>query len=354
MNGSIPLLLCLLLSTSRGEEEKDTLQTSRTSLTLKSQEMSCPEAADILPCVCKHEEALSLECSGVEDEAQLRQVFRAYFPTTAFYEFYMDGNKGVRVLEDGVFGSVSFQVLQVLNSALETVRDDALTPSLRTLTHINVADSPLAVFPFHRLQEFTLLGSMSLMNCDVHSLPPLSSASLKLLYLNANSISHLTPDVFSLLTAVQNIDLTENHLTDIEAGTFTSIPRLSSLSLSTNMLSSLPRLTFALAATQDAPGWLRLDHNNIDSVEVDAFKGVQAPSYIELSHNALTTLQEAVWRPVMARGVTVMLQGNALSCGCVIAWLVRDPTLLTKAQGARCADGRWLTDLDPADFDICG
>ncbi|XP_045106566.1 oplophorus-luciferin 2-monooxygenase non-catalytic subunit-like [Portunus trituberculatus] len=120
------------------------------------------------------------------------------------------------------------------------------------------------------------------------------------------------------------------------------------------MISSLSRLTFALTAMQDIPAYLTFYDNNIDSVEVDTFKGVQAPSHIAMDGNDLTTLQEAVWQPVLARGVTVGLEGNPLSCGCDIAWLVRDPTLLTGTQGARCADGRLLTDLDPADFDICG
>ncbi|XP_045106565.1 uncharacterized protein LOC123501667 [Portunus trituberculatus] len=116
MNTSVPLLLCLLLSTTHGEKEKDPLQTS---LTIK--EPSCPEPLDILPCVCDVAH-MRLDCSNVEDEAQLRQVFTAYFPSTAFSEFFMSNNMGVRVLEDGVFGKVSFHTIMVLNSALEIVR----------------------------------------------------------------------------------------------------------------------------------------------------------------------------------------------------------------------------------------
>ena len=203
MNTFLPLLLCLLLSPCHGKHT--------------SEAPPCPEPLDIYPCVCDAD-TLTINCSNVTDEDQLRQVFTAPFPTAALHEFLMDGNKGVRVLENGVFGDVSFRVLTVMHSVLEAVRDEALVSSYPTLTHVILASSPLAVFPFHALQRFTALEMVIMVQCDVHSLPSLSSASLQELYLYSNPISSLSLDVFALLSAVRTIDLSDNQLTEITQG----------------------------------------------------------------------------------------------------------------------------------------
>ena len=43
--------------------------------------------------------------------------------------------------------------------------------------------------------------------------------------------------------------------------------------------------------------------------------------------------------------------GNPLQCGCDIEWILVDPVILSKFASAQCADGTFLTDLDPAYYE---
>ncbi len=75
-----------------------------------------------------------MNCSNVQDEEQLRNVFSAFFPNTEFVTLNMYENHGVKVLEDGVFRNVSFRDLEMLTCDLETVE----TPSLPAYPHSQI------------------------------------------------------------------------------------------------------------------------------------------------------------------------------------------------------------------------
>ena len=159
-----------------------------------------------------------MDCSRVRNEEQLRKAFSAVFPTTDLNEFTLKENYDIKVLENGVFGNVSFRRLDINHCVLETVEKDALTSSLSTLRDIDIHHCHLNTFPFEKLAEFSSLESLSIHNNKIHTLPPLSSSSLVYLTLNRNLIEHLSPDVFKLLPAVKAIYLWGNQLTEIPKG----------------------------------------------------------------------------------------------------------------------------------------
>ena len=55
---------------------------------------------------------------------------------------------------------------------------------------------------------------------------------------------------------------------------------------------------------------------------------------------------EGVIQALMPSG-TLLLDGNPLTCGCEVAWIVTDPAYLTVASDGRCVNGTRLTNLDP-------
>lgn len=66
-------------------------------------------------------------------------------------------------------------------------------------------------------------------------------------------------------------------------------------------------------------------------------------SHTQTRLNSLHTVDQCCFSP-----------GNPLLCGCDIAWLVRNHTLLEAVDVyTTCADGRLLASLDPADYDHC-
>lgn len=135
---------------------------------------------------------------------------------------------------------------------------------------------------------------------------------------------------------------------------FKGLP-LVTLYLPDNKITHLKSLTFDMVSSSSSQNhFLFLAGNNISVVEVDAFKGVPGSSEINLNNNAITTLEEEVWKPVLEKDIGVSLNGNFLSCDCDVAWLVKDPQLLTMIWNGRCADGTPLENLSPSDFDICG
>ncbi|ROT85229.1 Oplophorus-luciferin 2-monooxygenase non-catalytic subunit, partial [Penaeus vannamei] len=71
-----------------------------------------------------------------------------------------------------------------------------------------------------------------------------------------------------------------------------------------------------------------------------------------LDDNALASLDEDAFRPLLSDVQAVYLAGNPLSCSCDIAWLVRRPALMARvADDATCNNGQLLVDLDPAMYD---
>lgn len=147
-------------------------------------------------------------------------VFSAFFPSTNFNTFRMNFNDDVKVLEDGVFGAVSFESLSIQYSALETIGNYSLASSRSTLRSIQIIGCQVAAFPFERLSEFTSLERLRLDSNNISSLPRLHSSSIEYLDLSENPISHLSTDVFTGLQIIGEIDLSKNHLREIKPGKY--------------------------------------------------------------------------------------------------------------------------------------
>ncbi|CAL4208524.1 unnamed protein product [Meganyctiphanes norvegica] len=294
-------------------------------------EPPCPDDEDIAPCVCRYDSwanAIDLECSAVESEEQLKQIFKADFPLKNFRKFFVEKNDNIKVLEVGVFNGISFEVIDIINSHLEVIELNALDSCYETVTMIHLVGNKVTSFPFDELSYFSKLRTF-----DV----------------SGNSLSMIPADAFNGLTALWHLDLSGN--TPNIVGTFQDLPNLRDIDLSDNVLTTIPAHFIETGSSHLSV--IGLHYNNIVSVEPGAFDIVGGMDII-MDGNSLSTLEEATWRPYLEAGEVLWVNANPLMCGCDIAWLFGEDQLLEQiGVYATCTDGEYLQDLDPKIFDLC-
>lgn len=316
-------------------------------------EAGCPIVEDISPCICSfyNHEYLDIDCSLVEDEDQLRQVFLADFPSTAFRSFNMENNQKVRILEDGVFSDVTFINVFIIQGVLEEMGEATLIGSAGTLVTVSLTKNSISNLPYGTMNSYTAMEYLDLSENLLGELPPLSSPSIKVLNIHGNSLGNLPVDTLHGLTNLTQFIAYNIELTEITPGTFEGLVELEIVSAFDNHLWRLEAEAFTTSGHRLQ--YVDLHNNSITSVEPDAFPDMDRESSIELSNNNITSLEETVWRPLLEEHVQVFLQGNPLECGCDVAWVVGNKTLLDRLPQASCLSGVALDLLDPEDFLHC-
>ncbi|XP_063595290.1 oplophorus-luciferin 2-monooxygenase non-catalytic subunit-like [Penaeus indicus] len=291
--------------------------------------LPCPAPVDIYPCVCTvvEDHKMDMDCSLVESEDQLARIFSSDIPFTTFRRLVIMNNRHLKALRSEDLGVASFETIFIQGGILEEVLDQALSNSYSSATYIDLKDNRVSEFPFQELPLFTSLVSLKLSMNWLPDFPSLQSSVLQHIELDKNSFNNIPADGFTSLTNVETISCSNNHLQRILPGTFSDLPFLQELHLDHNQLSQIPQGAIA------------------------GFKG----GLLNLQENSLKVLEEEVFRPFVQGGTTVALNGNPLSCGCDIAWLVVNGAFMDLiSEGTTCSDGEFLSDLDPAIFqDLC-
>jgi Leucine-rich repeat (LRR) protein len=114
------------------------------------------------------------------------------------------------------------------------------------------------------------------------------------LYIQNNSISALSPQVFSKLERLQLLDLSRNSLTSqwIKEDLFQGLIRVVVINLSYNQLT---RIDAALFKDQISLQALHLQNNQIDFVSPAAFQSLSNLHTLDLSHNRLSYIDGATF-----------------------------------------------------------
>ncbi|CAL4133480.1 unnamed protein product [Meganyctiphanes norvegica] len=320
------------------------------------EENICPDPDEIWPCQCVQEESdggLSMICHDVQDSVELRRVFKADFPTTNFSHLYMFDNYGVRVLDAGIFGNVTFTHFSLTFGALKEVHEGALQGSTGTVVVMDFNGNRIHKFdPLSNLSIYPKLKMVDLCFNHLPSIPSVMlSDSITHLNISYNPIGELPIGAFAGLTQLKYAHIWETGLSDIKPGIFTDIDTLEYVSLEFNQLEYLP--VDAVTCTNCNLTMVDLNHNyRLREVEPGAIT-ITPGMQIDLYGCNMTQVQEATWRPVLQQQAILWLYENPLECGCDIAWLVRQKELLKHVKGAICSDGSYIRLKDPADYDIC-
>ncbi|CAL4067997.1 unnamed protein product, partial [Meganyctiphanes norvegica] len=142
------------------ESKVNVTQDSRHQPEYYGYDPACPDAEDIAPCVCTYvseDNAMDLDCSAVESEDQLKQIFKADFPFKNFTTFLIEDNNNTKALEAGVFNGISFERIRIYNTNLEVIELQALDSCYETAWQIYLYDNRITSFPFDELSHFPKL-----------------------------------------------------------------------------------------------------------------------------------------------------------------------------------------------------
>ena len=157
---------------------------------------NCPIAEDIAPCVCTNDTYLVLDCSAVQTEAQLEEVFQAEFPVKEFYTFVIDSSYNLFRLDFSTNG-VSFVefLFTGSQSSIEFISEEFFRDSAATVSDIDVFSSEIGDggFPFEALSGYPSLSIVRVTNARLTQMPIIESDSLGNLALRGNEIAAIEP-----------------------------------------------------------------------------------------------------------------------------------------------------------------
>lgn len=307
----------------------------------------CPAPKEIMPCACYFMEGSSvMDCSKARFEDDLLEVFSRDLSVTSYGTLRINLNYGIKVIREGDLGTSTFRKLRIDLSRIVAIEDGALMGSRDTLTDISITESNLTYVP--DLSYLNQLKRVEITGNNIVEFPHLESKSLIHLDLSVNNITDLPADALKGLPALESFEFVGTLIKEVQPGTFTTNDHLSSVILADNYLTTLPDNAVKLRGPETS---LSLDNNKITHISYEAVSSVTG--LLGLENNLMIELPEEVFRPLLERNVNVYAEGNPLGCGCDIAWLVTNKTLLHRlADFPRCADGKPLVELDSRFYEI--
>lgn len=203
----------------------------------------CPDVIDIIPCVCTTDDQFNMymDCSYVNSEDQLAEIFQKNMPFTDFKFFNItktDPLPGFNRLPAGVFGSATFQHILITGTHILTIEEGALANSHETLLILELQNNGLTTFPFETLPLFTQLWHFNLAYNNIQTLPDIVSGSMRVLSLTGNLGISLTRSTFNQARMLEYLNLEDMLLRDIPPNVFSRLENIHTLKLSKNGFSS--------------------------------------------------------------------------------------------------------------------
>lgn len=249
-----------------------------------SPDLSCPQAADIAPCICTVDLATSeinIDCSAISDEEELRKVFQADFPFIDLDELVIKGDKyriGIFNFDENIFGSKSFKKITVFNTYLETIDSLTFANSFPVVKAMNFGNNRLHFFPFEILKDSVHLDTLILSNNLFEHMSDLNSNSLLKLDVSNNPGLRYEDQAFQTAPNLQVIDLSNTSLGHVTPLTFSYQTQLNDLDLSSNSIDYLYKDALKFLSTINVR--INLDNNRIATVEPQAIYGNSDIQYI--------------------------------------------------------------------------
>ena len=152
------------------------------------------------------------------------------------------------------------------------------------------------------------------------------------MHLPTCNIQSIHDDAFRSLTRLQDLILSGNELridNGFSSHSFTHIPYLKFLDLSSNPLGEIPPLFF-----NDLPNLrnLELDHVRNIRLRKSSLSGMVDLQHISLASNRLETISKWVFNGKLERLQKLDLSDNPLICDCCLLWLWDYVRVLGRAQ----------------------
>ena len=128
--------------------------------------------------------------------------------------------------------------------------------------------------------------------------------SLKFLHLERNNITTITRGHFVQMSQLEQLVLNQNSLQSLAPFTFRDLVNLQNLDLSYNQLRTLPNNTFQTDWPEIHPSKLQvlnLNNNLLDTIEPEAFKGLNSLQALHMAYNPLKEFPEAPFPPSLEK-----------------------------------------------------
>lgn len=238
----------------------------------------CPEADDIAPCVCSVEgQHLSMDCSDIQDDAELSAVFQANFPFKNFRLLTIikktsEPRVPITKITADTFNNTYYSEIRISHTNLQEISADAFQKSYPYIETLIVTDSMLETFPFDMFVECPLLTDVRVFRNEIKFMPDLSTDALTYLQISYNPLQVLD-DAFTNAPNLEYIIMNDINLQRIPVNMFINQANLKYLDLSYNPLEHNTLHTDSLKFTSTQLLDVKLDANDIQTVEVGAISG---------------------------------------------------------------------------------
>ncbi|XP_067618189.1 uncharacterized protein 2mit [Eurosta solidaginis] len=172
--------------------------------------------------------------------------------------------------------------LDLSNNRLQMLNLSAFT----ALRHVELANNALTTIPLHgRESAASTIQILNLNNNQITYAMNISSTTLHELHLSGNQITQLSHLNLSMLSALETLDLSCNHITELETAFFPQrMHNLKYLNLANNRIGTIYRETFYNLLSLNT---LLLSHNNISDIDYETFLSLPNLQYLDLSYNQL-------------------------------------------------------------------
>lgn len=128
------------------------------------------------------------------------------------------------------------------------------------------------------------------------------------LQLRQNNLLYVSSNLFELCINVKELDLSKNHINNIEEKAFSSLKSLRILSLSQNKLPSIPAATRNLPTLEE----LNLSHNEIQTLKCNDFANLTKLKELSLNQNSISAIDKFVFKGLIRLQV-LKLHNNSIS-----------------------------------------
>eukprot|EP00062_Callorhinchus_milii_P007761 gi/632949899/ref/XP_007890414.1/ PREDICTED: leucine-rich repeat-containing protein 70 [Callorhinchus milii] len=227
-------------------------------------------------------------------------------------------------------------------------------PNLHTLHLANNRISWISNSSFGRLTrlQFLYLQGNLLTRIPSHTFGGLKH--VKRLALSKNPIDQVHPFAFIGLENLEFLYLDNAKITTLAQNGFASLTNLKHLALNNNHIIHINSGSFKLLRL----GYLQLSHNNITSIDSDAFVEMAATlKILHLANNHLSSLRAEVLRP-LASLAHLLVSGNPWECNCQLldlrGWLLSSSLIVSiRCQSPLELCGKALQNINVKEIGRC-
>lgn len=230
-------------------------------------------------------------------------------------ELYLSDNYIQHVYAESFTGLGNISKLYLQSNNISVIEKGSF-PQMKRLEVLDLSRNHLV---HHAIEYPSSLRQLHLSHNKISTMKSMGDLfKLQELYLQGNDISYIASDWFANMTSLQIVDMSENRLSTISDGLFSTLPKLEELSLKGNGLT----LDFAKDLFHESKLMRRLDlsENNIMNID-NLLDGISLRhlEHLDLSFNNI----QAIRGPLNNRNESVALKRlNLASCG--IESVVRD------------------------------